>query len=181
MVKDQNNIDAFFALVRCGLWEEDVQILPYGTIDFSSILELAEAQSVVGLVAAGLEHVLDVKVSKEIALQFVGQALQLEQKNNSMNSFIRVLVEKMRRGCVCTLLIKGQSIAQCYSRPLWRSCGDVDLFLSDENYEKAKAFLLPLASSVEEEYVREKHCGMTIDGQVVELHGRLYSGLSSQI
>ena len=38
-----------------------------------------------------------------------------------------------------------------------------------------------MAASVEEEYVREKHLGMTIDPWVVELHGRLYSGLSGRI
>ncbi len=54
-------------------------------------------------------------------------------------------------------------------------------FLDDENYGRAKAFLKPLAASVEEEYVREKHLGMTIDPWVVELHGRLYSGLSGRI
>ena len=42
-------------------------------------------------------------------------------------------------------------------RPLWRSCGDVDFFLDDENYEQAKGVLKPLAASVEDEYVREKH------------------------
>lgn len=55
----------------------------------------------------------------------------------------------------------------------------MDLFLSEDNYERAKELLIPLASTVEEEYKREKHLGMTIDGWVVELHGRLYSGLSS--
>ena len=66
-------------------------------------------------------------------------------------------------------------------RPLWRSCGDVDFFLDDENYGRAKGLLRPLVASVEEEYVREKHLGMTIDPWVVELHGRLYSGLSGRI
>lgn len=181
MVKNQNNIDVFFALVRGGLWEEDVQILPYGTIDFSSILELAEAQSVVGLVAAGLEHVLDVKVSKEIALQFVGQALQLEQRNTAMNQFIAVLSDKLRREGIYTILLKGQEVAQCYEKPLWRACGDVDIYLSDDNYKKAKSYLTPLASDIEKEYAREKHLGMTIDNYVVELHGRLYCGLASKI
>ena len=64
---------------------------------------------------------------------------------------------------------------------MWRACGDVDLFLSEENYAKAKEILVPLATSVEKEYEREKHLGMSIDGWVVELHGRLYCGLSSRI
>lgn len=57
----------------------------------------------------------------------------------------------------------------------------MDLFLSDNNYNRAKELLVPIASEVEKEYVREKHLGMTIDSFVVELHGTLYSGLSLRI
>ena len=176
-----NNTKAFFALVRAGLWESDARLSPFESIDYSRVYTLAEEQTVVGLVAAGLEHVSDVKVPKEDALQFVGQTLQLEQQNQSMNSFISVLVDKMRKVGIYTLLVKGQGVAQCYERPLWRACGDVDFFLSDENYEKAKAFLAPMASSVEKENAFGKHLGMTVDSWKVELHGRLYGGVSSRI
>lgn len=135
----------------------------------------------VGLIAAGIEHVVDGRPAKKDVLQFIGRTVQLEQRNQAMNYFIGVLVEKMREAGIYTVLVKGQGVAQCYERPLWRSCGDVDFFLDDENYERAKGFLKPLAASVEEEYVREKHLGMTIDPWVVELHGRLYSGLSARI
>ncbi len=178
--KDKNQ-QAFFDLLRAGLWEKEVRLAPYGTIDFSAVLDLAEEQSVVGLLAAGIEYVVDGKPQKKDVLQFIGRTVQLEQRNQAMNYFIGVLVEKMRETGIYTLLVKGQGVAQCYERPLWRACGDVDFFLDDENYERAKAFLKPLAASVEEEYVREKHLGMTIDPWVVELHGRLYSGLSGRI
>ena len=176
-----SNIAAFFELLRAGLWEKEVRLAPFGTIDFSAILDLAEEQSVVGLLAAGIEHVVDGKPQQKDVLQFIGRTVQLEQKNQAMNYFISVLVEKMREEGIYTALVKGQGVAQCYERPLWRACGDVDFFLDDENYERAKGFLKPLAASVEEEYVREKHLGMTIDPWVVELHGRLYSGLSARI
>lgn len=55
-------IPVFFTLVRAGLWEKDVELRKYGTTDFDEIMRLAEEQSVVGLVTAGLEHVQDVKV-----------------------------------------------------------------------------------------------------------------------
>ena len=180
-MKSNNNIEAFFALLRAGLWEKEVQLAPYGEIDFSAVLDLAEEQSVLGLLAAGIDHVVDCKPQRKNVLQFIGRTVQLEQRNQAMNYFIGVMVEKMREAGIYTLLVKGQGVAQCYERPLWRSCGDVDFFLSDENYEKAKEFLKPLASSVEEEHVREKHLGLTIDGWVVELHGHLYSGLSSRV
>ena len=172
---------SFIALLRAGLWKKEVRLAPYGEIDFSAVLDLAEEQSVVGLVAAGIEHISDGKPQKKDVLQFIGRTVQLEQRNQAMNYFIGVMVEKMREAGIYTLLVKGQGVAQCYERPLWRACGDVDFFLDDENYERAKGFLKPLAASVEEEYVREKHLGMTIDQWVVELHGRLYSGLSGRI
>lgn len=176
-----NNQQAFFALLRAGLWEKDVELRKYESTDFEEILCLAEEQSVVGLIAAGLEHVVDKKPAKQDVLQFIGQTLQLEQQNEAMNYFIGVLVDKMRAEGIDTLLVKGQGVAQCYERPLWRSCGDVDFFLSDENYEKAKQYLMPLASHVESENKIKKHLGLTIDPWVVELHGSLRGSLSRRI
>ena len=181
MESSNNNIGAFFALVRGGLWNQEVNLSQFGEVDYADVLRLAEEQSVVGLVAAGLGYVSDVKVPKEELLQFVGLSLRLEQQNKDMNVFLANLVEKMRSAGIYTLLVKGQGVAQCYEIPLWRSCGDIDLFLNDDNYEKAKTFLAPLATSVDREGEHEKHLGMTIDSWVVELHGRLYCGLSSRI
>ena len=175
------NTKAFFELVRAGLWEKEVRLSQFDNIDFSEVYHLAEEQFVIGMVAAGIDHVVDVKVPQAWALQFAGQTIQLEQRNKAMNAYIAGLIDKLRKENVYALLVKGQGVAQCYEKTLWRCPGDIDLFLSDENFQRAKSYLLPLASSVEEEYVREKHLGLTIDGWVVELHGSLYCGLSSRI
>ena len=170
------------------------------SVDWEEVYRLAKEQSVLGLVLAGIERMKSFWTSqaatpgakvqgvqevhgpdKMTLLQWIGEVQMLEQQNKAMNQFIGELVDKMRDAGIYTILVKGQGIAQCYERPLWRSCGDVDLFLSDDNYERAKAYLTPLAADVSKEYVREKHLGMTIDMQTVELHGRLYCGLSSRI
>ena len=177
----QNDIEAFFALLKGGLWESEVQLLPFGNVDYQAIMHLAEEQSVVGLITAGLEHVRDVKVPQSQLLQFVGQSLLFEQRNKAMNCFIAFLIEKLRQSDIYTLLVKGQGVAQNYERPLWRTCGDVDLFFNDVNYNKAKQLLTPLASEVEKESVVSKHLGMTIDGWIVELHGTLYVGMPNKI
>lgn len=175
------NQRAFIELLRAGLWEKEVRLSPYKNIDYSVILNLAEEQSVVGLVAAGLEHVVDVKVPQQWALQFAGQTIQLEQRNKAMNAFIAKLIGMLRNEDVYTLLVKGQGIAQCYERPLWRACGDVDLYLSKDNYEKAKELLLPVATNVEKEEKSRLHLGMTVDGWVVELHGTMHTKLSRRM
>ena len=176
-----NNQKVFFELLRAGLWEKDVRLSPNKDIDFSAIMRLAEEQSVVGLVAAGLEHVVDVKVPQQWALQFAGQTIQLEQRNKAMNDFIAKLIEKLRNEDIYTLLVKGQGVAQCYERPLWRACGDVDLYLSKDNYEKAKKLLLPVVTNIEMEERKRLHLGMIVDGWVVELHGTMYTKLSRRM
>lgn len=173
---DDNTL-AFFEFLRGGLWEKEVQLSSYELIDFKLINQLAEEQSVVGVVTAGLEHVVDVKVPQEILLQFIGCTLQIEQQNKLMNEFVERLNGRLRGKEIYTLLIKGQGIAQCYEKPLWRSSGDVDLLLSDSNYNVAAKFLSEEATSVEEENAYNKHLAMTIEGWLVELHGTLRCGL----
>ena len=181
MQQDINKL-AFFELLRAGLWEKVARLSQFGNIDYAAILQLAEEQSVVGLVTAGLEQVKDVKVPQEWLLQFIGSTLQIEQHNKDINVFLAKLIEKLRKEDVYAILVKGQGIAQCYEKPLWRASGDIDLLLSDTNYEKAKKVLLPAAVDVESEFKAFKHLGMTMEGGfVVELHGTMHSRLSKAL
>lgn len=180
MKQANKNIDVFFALVRVGLWADaDVNLglnLPEN-VDWGEVYLLAGEQSVIGLVLAGIET-SNLRPPQELLLQWIGEVQLLEQQNKAMNLFISELIEKMRAAGIYTLLVKGQGVAQCYEKPLWRSCGDVDFYLSNDNYEQAKEFLIPLAESVEPEGEYQKHLNMTIDSWVVELHGSMRCGLS---
>jgi hypothetical protein len=183
--RHEATIDAFFALIRAGLWEnlDEFQVSRFwfqDAIDWEEVYQLAEEQSLIGVVLAGIEH-SNVKPPQELLLQWIGEVQMLEQQNKEMNSFVADLIEKLRAADIYTLLVKGQGIAQCYERPLWRACGDVDLFLSDDNYQKAKSYLLPIAELLEPEGLYKKHFEMLIDPWVVELHGSMRSGLSSRM
>ena len=173
-----NNRNAFFALLRAGLWEQSVRLLPYEPLDFDALYKLADEQSVVGLVAAGLENVIDRKVKKKEAVPFLEKVLSLEGRNYGINSFIRELYDNMRETGILPVLVKGQGVGQCYVRPQWRTVGDVDLLLDSENYDKAKAFLSPLASHIDKEIVEYKHLGMSIGSWTVELHGTFHGHIS---
>lgn len=175
----------FLELVKAGLWGKRSPILSSkfdvsSEIDWNVVYQLAQEQSVQGLTLQGIEH-SDRKPPKVLLLQWIGEVQMIEQRNKEMNVFVADFIIKLQKADVYAILVKGQGIAQCYEKPLWRSFGDVDLFLSDNNYEKAKSLLMPMASHVDEEGISEKHLGMTIDGYVVELHGTLHSGLSSKV
>lgn len=187
------NQEAFFELVRAGLWpndnhnHNDNHVL-FKDVDWGKVYQLAEEQSVMGLVTAGIEantnrtDATNINIPQEWVLQFIGSTLQIEQQNKDLNAFVAKLMEKLRKEDVYAILVKGQGIAQCYEKPLWRASGDVDLLLSLDNYEKAKKVLIPQAEDVESEYKSLKHQGMTMQGGfVVELHGTLHSRLSRRV
>lgn len=173
--------DAFLALVRAGLWGKEVRLSQYGAVNYKEVLRVAEEQSVLGLVAAGFEKLTDFSLPLTDKLTLVGKCQMIEQRNVAMNQFVGGLVEKMRKADIYAVLVKGQGIAQCYERPLWRACGDVDFLLSEDNYEKAKRLLLPISHTSGKEFEYNKHQSLTIDSYTIELHGNLRCGLSTRM
>ena len=172
-----NNQETFLKILQAGLWKEtgaNHNLDLEGKVDWEEVYQLAEEQSVIGVCLAGIEH-STIKPPQELLLQWIGEVQLLEQQNKAMNKFIAELIEKLRKEDIYTILVKGQGVAQCYERPLWRASGDVDLLLNKGEYDKAKAYLLPLASKVEIENKKAWHLGLTIQNWEVELHGSMRS------
>ena len=181
MKKETDTLTTFLTLLRSGLWEQSAGHFSFEMADLDTIYQIAEEQSIVGLIAAGLEQVEETKVPQSKMLPFLANVISLEQRNQEMDLFIGGIVEKMKEAAIYVVLVKGQGIAQCYERPLWRCCGDVDFLLEESNYKRAKSFLLPLSSASGEEGNFSKHLALTIDPWEVELHGTLRCGLSSKM
>ena len=182
-----NNTEAaFLKLVKAGLWTDVESTVikiqaPSEHVDWNKVYQLAEEQSVVGLVTAGIEHVKELKIPQDIVLQCIGEALQLEQHNRAMNTFIAEIVEKMRNAGIYCVLVKGSGLAQCYDRPLWRACGDIDFFFSRSEYNRVVDFFKAISPDSIQDSHYTKSYGVLIDEWQVELHGTLRSGLSTRV
>ena len=180
MIKD-HNIQAFFALLQAGLWSDgnpDMRI--DGTTDWEEVYRLATEQSVLGLILARLEN-SDVKPPQMLLLQWIGEVQMTELRNKEMNTYIAELIENLRDSDIYAILVKGQGVAQCYEKPLWRCSGDIDLLLSNDNYLKAKKTLIPIASEVANEDKATKHQALIINEFDVELHGKMPFSLSKRV
>ena len=191
-MRKDNTIVAFFALVRAGLWGEADANLNLNAndnlfegVEWDKIYQLAQEQSVQGLVLAGLEQYKNINVNLDVnpklLLQWIGEVQLIEQRNKAMNQFIADLVAKIRGADIYTLLVKGQGIAECYERPQWRTSGDIDFFLNVSDYEKAKSFLKPLANDGKPERLYSKEIGFYVNSWLIELHGTLHTGLSTRV
>ncbi len=188
---DRNTVDAFFALVRAGLWEntsvhgEGLMINGSSNVDWEKVYQLAEEQCVVGLVLAGLERYknlnANLNLNQEVLLQWIGEVQFLEQQNKAMNDFAVKLFGKLHKAGIEVVMVKGQGVAQSYERPLWRASGDIDLLMDADNYERAKHLLVPIANEVEEEDKRKMHLGIHVRDFLIELHGRMPFELSKRV
>ena len=174
--------EAFFALIRAGLWGnyksfcgEELSVI--GT----DIFRLAEEQSVVGLVMIGVEKLTTYRIPLSEKLTLLCKCHLIEQRNAAMNRFVAELMQRLYETGINAVLVKGQGIAQCYAKPQWRLCGDVDLLLDEENYKKAQRLLLPMASDTGKEFEYDQHLSLTIGLYTVELHGSQRCGLSSRM
>lgn len=181
-----NTEKAFLELVRAGLWEdlkfkdESLKFKDFGSADWDAVLLLAREQSVVGLMAAGLEHVKDVQVPHGWAFQVVRKALSLEQKNRNKNVFVNELTGELEGEGIRAVMVKGQGLAQCYKRTLWRASGDIDLYLDEDDFQKAKAFFRPRVNKFDPDNDYTRHINMTYKGWVVEIHANQHSRLSAR-
>ena len=97
-MRKDNTIEAFFALIRAGLWGEADANLNLNAndnlfegVEWEKIYQLAQEQAVLGLVLAGLEQYKNLNVNLDVnqmwLLQSIGEVRLIEQRNKSMNVY----------------------------------------------------------------------------------------------
>ena len=181
MKRDNKIVDLFFELLRSGLWEQDVALQRFESLDFESVYKLAYEQTVEGLVASGLNHVVDMRIDKAQVLSFMKRSLGLEKRNKRLDDFIARLVQSVKKEGLQLVLMRGQAVARCYSHPEWRTPGDIDFLLAPEDYTRVSDILSSKAESVEIGEFYTHDTSFTFKSLIVELHGTLRCGLSSKM
>lgn len=182
----KKNQEFFFELIRAGLWGAgNPEVRIDETTDWIYMYRLAQEQSVQGLVLQGVEwfknHNDSLNIPQFLLLQWIGEVQVIEQRNKEMNVFIADLIQKLRNNNIYTILVKGQGLAQCYDRPLWRSAGDIDFYLSEDNFKNAKSFFRPLVGRFNPDNDDAKNIGFKYGKWDIELHDNQDTRLSKKI
>ena len=158
-------------------------------MDWNYVYQLAQEQSVQGIVLQGIEWFknhnlnadLDLNIPKVLLLQWIGEVRLIEQQNKEMNAFINDVIGDLCRVNIYALIVKGQGVAQCYEKPLWRASGDIDLYLNEGDFQKAKAYFRPRVDKFDPDNVYTRHINMHYGEWVVEIHANQHCALSSRI
>lgn len=177
------SLDAlFFKFVRCGLWNKASAIdsIP-SEMEWKQLFVLFRQQAVSGIFVSALENLKKEDVPEAIRIKAALSAVTLEKANAKLNKVLAEVGKIFDENGILHTVVKGPSVAQCYDKPLWRAPGDIDFFLPQQSYEKAKSLLSHFAEVVEQENNRFDHIGLLYKGIVVELHGSLSTALSWHI
>ena len=163
----------FFNILKSSLWSTAVAV-PQDFDEWGKVFALAKAQSVLGLVANAV--LSDAEAARRIpadAQKRLKAFLMSNMATHSMlnNTLIRV-VSLLDEAGVRSVLLKGQGLARNYPVPELRQCGDIDLYVGEENYLKSCELIGAIASWKEPVEEREtvKHYDVMVDGITVEIH-----------
>lgn len=162
----------FLELLRAGLWgtAADPEQFKDGA-DWKAIIGLAKEQTVLLLVADGYATLPpQLQPSKTIQFNVEAFRVRMSQMHMLLNKEIKALTHLMNTNGIRNVLLKGQGLAQNYQIPLSRACGDIDLYVGEDEFDKAKQLLEDFGVAHGEESESEKHYHCKRDGVDIELH-----------
>lgn len=168
--------EVFFALVRTALWKAPLEV-PEGFRDWGSVMKLAKSQAMTGLVADVLLR--SPQILSTLPERFVARLQEIPLENMGvhtvLNNTLIMVVTRLREHGIEPVLLKGQGLASYYPVPQLRQCGDIDLYVGVENYEKAYEVLEPVATEIDD---RSKiwgwmHFHLKIGPVLIEIHHKV--------
>ena len=165
--------EIFFSILRSAMWGTPACI-PHDFKDWNNLYRLARSQSVLALVA-------DVMLSDPATLARISDKAQEKLRSfmmanmmtaDRLSILISETVSRLTEAGIRPVLLKGQGLASYYPSPRLRQCGDIDLYVGNDDYRRSYDVLKPFASHIDD--VRRLdigiHFDVTVGGLDVEVH-----------
>lgn len=133
---DTRVLNAFFTLLRSGLWDSDIDDLscfPLANDEWQQLFNISKSQTVEGIVYDGIMKLpAPLQPTREILLRWVILVNNIERKNESMKQCIKEQNQFFHKLGIKPILLKGQGISQFYVHANHRVSGDIDWYFKDK-------------------------------------------------
>ena len=171
--------DILFVLLRLGLdmssadteCLSDFILLPRDR--WGRIGEMAQKQGVLGIVVDGIDQIektrygLTVNQPTSMKLEWIGQVLQIEQKNIQQTAVMNDMAKRWSDAGCRVMVMKGQANGTMYPKPEHRNPGDIDCFLF-ESYARGNEIAREAGADVDESWY--KHSVISYKEETFENH-----------
>lgn len=133
----KNIQDKFFQLLRLAIGASDnIHRIEKG--DWKAIYEIAQKQSLLGVVFDGIQKMSDIAKIKgepmemdvDLLMTWMGKCKQIEKRNHQLNESVGKVFAWFQKKGFRSCILKGQGNALMYPCPGHRTAGDIDIWLS---------------------------------------------------
>jgi len=166
--------EVFFSILKTALWGHPLDI-PEGFKLWGKVMKLAKIHALTGLV--GEVMMTAPRILNTLPEQAVATLQEIPLSNMAihtmLNNTLILVVTTLREHGIDPVLLKGQGVAKYYPVPELRQCGDIDLYVGEQNYETAYDALRPIVTEIEDKetiYDEVKHFHAKLGSVLVEVH-----------
>lgn len=176
-MRNDNNVEAFFALVRIGIGHHVGY--PIGKFEWDAIVLLSERQGLDAILVDSIERLPeDKRPPKPILLQWIGEVLQnYEQRYALYRRAIVDLAGWYSEHGFKMMVLKGYACSLDWPKPEHRPCGDIDIWLFGKQKEADAALKQEKGFKIDNSHHHHtlfEWCGFTIENHYdfVNVHTR---------
>ena len=147
----------FLSLVRSALWGMEPDARPSAD-EWPLILKMASQQTVMGLVSDAVAKLpADRRPAPELWLKLHQFRVSNIRSHALLNTRLAEVLEIFRSAGLRPVLFKGQGLASNYPDPTARQCGDLDIYIGEDDYLKACKVAMTAFGSHECDAESKKH------------------------
>lgn len=178
-----SSVREMLALLRASLWQTSDGCLPLDVsdIDWNEIGRLAMQQTVGPLVFdAALRLPQELRPQKDWIFKVYSIIERNRKTHVLLDAAVAEACAKLSKVGIQPTLLKGQAYARAYPDPTLRECGDIDLYVGDENFRQAYEAAKDFGWTCDDPFIADaKHYACFNKEALIELH-RLAAQLPSR-
>lgn len=170
----------FFHLLRTALWQREPDATPFQSEDWQwrNILIALDNHALLALAADAIMTINDMlppakQLNPMQSMNLMQHCASVAQTHYDLNAaVIKSFAQLQQAGCT-PILLKGQGLATLYPIRNARSCGDIDVYVNPEEYDKACTAIKQLINNPQAEATAEEasHHYEIHDGKIIyEIH-----------
>ena len=162
--------NTFLSILRAGLWEQDLQLEEgLDVAGWEQVLSLSRSQAVMGLILKGIAQLPAGQRPPEEIHPVLRTMEEAFARANARYARVQgELLQQLADAGLHPVIQKGSEAAKYYADPTARQVGDIDLFLPEGEFQRARA-LFPDARTASDGALV-----LVRDKVTIELHPRYY-------
>lgn len=156
--------DYFLILIRAGLYGRRITDFPaLSGQDWKDLLEMARRQTVIGLLYQGISLLPEgYQLPPFLTFILIAEINRIEKENLKIAATSASLKEEFTAAGLHPVMMKGAEVARFYREPQQRECGDIDLYFTSDEFERAASLAGDVKKSPDGS-VHYKRDGIDID------------------